>query len=125
MTTTKPTTISQYIAGFPAETQALLEQVRQLVRKEVPAVEETISYGIPAFNLNGTYLIYFAGYSKHISIHPAPTADAAFKEDFAPYKTGKGTVQFPLGQPLPVPLIIKVLKYLIRSNQERARLKMI
>lgn len=123
MTTTKPTTIDQYIAGFPAETQALLEQVRQLIRKEVPEAEETISYGIPTFKLNGTYLIYFAGYKKHISVHPAPTADESFKEDFSPYKTGKGTLQFPLGQPLPTPLIIKVLKYLIRSNQERARSK--
>ena len=61
MTTTKPTTVSQYIAGFPAQTQTLLEQVRQLIRKEVPDADETISYGIPTFNLNGTYLIYLSG----------------------------------------------------------------
>jgi uncharacterized protein YdhG (YjbR/CyaY superfamily) len=117
--TTKPATVDDYIATFPVDVQTVLEQVRSVIRKVVPQAEETISYGVPTFKLNGTYVIYFAGYKNHISIYPAPRENEAFKEELARYKGGKGTVQFPLSQAIPLSLISKIAKYLLTKNLER------
>jgi uncharacterized protein YdhG (YjbR/CyaY superfamily) len=78
MATKKAASIDEYIADFPAETQKLLEQVRQIVKHLVPGAEEAISYSIPAFNINKTYLVYMSGNKKHISLYPAPTGDENF-----------------------------------------------
>jgi len=72
MNSSKPGNIDEYIATFPEDTQTLLQLVRAAIKEIVPAAQETISYGIPAFTLNGSYLIYFAGYKMHISLYPAP-----------------------------------------------------
>ena len=111
MAIAKPGNMDEYIAAFPGDTQVLLEQVRNTIRKAAPDAAETISYGIPTFMLNGTYLIYFAGYKKHISIYPAPRESDAFKNELSKYKGGKGTVQFPLDKPLPIDLITRLVLY--------------
>ena len=116
MITKKPTNIDAYITGFPPETQLVLEQIRATIRKAAPKAEETISYAIPCFKLNGTYLIYFAGYKKHVSIYPLPKGDAALIRAIAPYKAGKGTLQFPLGGKLPLALITKVTAVLMKAS---------
>ncbi len=116
----KPETIDDYIAGFPEDVQKILQQVRSAIREIAPAAVETISYGIPTFNLNDTYLVYFAGFKNHISIYPAPVGVEAFKKDFEGYKTGRGTVQFPIGKPMPLALIRKITRYRLKENARKA-----
>ena len=93
--------IDEYIAGFPPKTQTVLEELRALIKACAPGATETISYAIPTFDLNGKHLVHFAGYTRHVGLYPAPSGLDAFKEDLKPYKVGKGSVQFSLGQPLP------------------------
>ena len=124
MTTPKPKDIDEYIARFPPETQEVLEQIRATIKKVVPDAEETISYGIPTFNLNGTYLIYFAAYKKHIGFYPVPSGIDEIDKELASYKTsGKGTVQFPLNKPMPLDLIIKLVKFKVKENIEKLEKK--
>lgn len=112
-----PKNIDEYIDGFPKDTQNMLMQVRQTIKATVPQAEETISYGMPTFKLNGHYLIYFAGYKNHIGLYPVPANNKGFEKDFSAYKTsGKGTIQFPLDKPVPVELIKKILKYRLNEN---------
>ena len=105
------TTIDEYIAEFPPETQRVLGEMRALIRELAPEATETISYAIPTFDLGGKHLVHFAGYEKHVGLYPAPSGMEAFKEDLKPYKTGKGSVQFPLDQPLPVDLIRRIVEF--------------
>ncbi len=111
-------TIDEYIDTFPMDIQVILEKLRQTIRKAAPGSEETISYQIPAFKLHG-YLVYFAGWKQHISLYPVPRGDGAFKKEVSSYQTGKGTVQFPLDQPLPLGLIQKIVKYRLKENLEK------
>ena len=118
----KPENVDEYIAGFPEVTQKHLEQIRSAIKKAVPATEETISYGIPAFNLNGHYLIYFAGYKKHIGLYPVPSGNKIFEKDFARYYTsGKGTIQFPLDKAMPISLVTKIVKFRMKENAEKEK----
>ena len=112
----KPNNIDDYIAGFPKEIQKRLEQIRAAIKKAAPKAEEAISYGIPAFKLNGKGLIFFAAFKNHIGIYPAPRGSDAFKKELSVYKGGKGTVQFPFDKPLPMGLINKILKFRIKEN---------
>jgi uncharacterized protein YdhG (YjbR/CyaY superfamily) len=121
MATKKPASIDEYIAAFPKETQKVLQQVRATIKNTVPDAEETISYAIPAFTLNKTYLVYFAGYKNHISLYPAPTGNEAFEKEIAAYRSGKGTVQFQLDQPLPVNLVTKIVKYRLKENLKKQK----
>ena len=94
------------------------------LKKLLPKAEEAISYGIPAFNLNGRYLIYFAGYKKHIGLYPVPSGNKIFEKDFAPYNTsGKGTIQFPLDKPMPISLVTKIVKFRMKENSEKEKSK--
>lgn len=111
MANPKPESIDAYIGSFPDSTQLILNQLRAALKKEVPEAEETISYGIPALKYKGRILIYFAGYGKHVSIYPAPLGSDLFSEELSVYKGGKGTVQFPLGSPLPLDLIDRIVKF--------------
>lgn len=115
-----PTSIDEYIAGFPAEVQAVLRQMRETIRSAAPDAGETIRYGIPTFTMNGTYLVYFAGFKKHVSLYPVPVEHPKFAEEMAVYGSGKGTMKFPLGEPLPVDLITRIVKHLMRVNEARA-----
>jgi uncharacterized protein YdhG (YjbR/CyaY superfamily) len=112
-------TIDEYIAGFPAGTQKVLAQLRALIKATAPGATETISYAIPTFDLNGRHLVHFAGYAKHIGLYPIPSGIKAFKEELKPYKQGKGSVQFPLSQPLPTDLIRRIVEFRVRENTER------
>jgi uncharacterized protein YdhG (YjbR/CyaY superfamily) len=103
--------IDEYIVGFPLEVRARLEEVRALIRAAAPAATETISYGIPTFDLNGKHLVHFGGYQKHIGFYPTPTGTEAFQEELKPYKRSKGTVQLPLDQPLPADLIRRIVEF--------------
>ena len=114
-------TIDEYIAAFPAETQAVLRDMRTLIRASAPDATETISYSIPTFDLNGRHLVHFAGYERHIGFYPIPSGIEAFKDEFKPYKQGKGSIQFPLGQPLPKDLIRRVVEFRVAENTARTR----
>ena len=108
--------IDEYIAGFPPETQKVLKGLRALIRSAAPGVTEKISYGIPMFDLNGHYLVYFGGWKKHIGFYPVTGSVAkAFKEELKPYKSGKGSVQFPLAQPMPKDLIRRIVKFRVKE----------
>lgn len=117
----KPTDIDAYIAGFTPETQVVLEQLRTTILKASPKAEETISYAIPAFKLNGRMLVYFAGYKNHVSVYPVPNGDAALQKEIIAYRTGKGTMQFPLDKKLPLAFITRVVKQHVKENVARAR----
>jgi uncharacterized protein YdhG (YjbR/CyaY superfamily) len=120
MAENKLQTIDQYIATLPEEAHKAMEEVRQAMQSVNPALEEGISYGIAAFKLDGKFLIYFAGYKKHIGIYPVPNDEPEFEKDFATYKTsGKGAIQFPLNKPMPLELIKRIVKYRIKNNQEK------
>ncbi|WP_118976223.1 iron chaperone [Taibaiella koreensis] len=116
---TKPETIDEYIAGFPEAVQAILQKIRATIMRALPEAEETISYAIPAFKLEHGF-IYFAGYKHHVSIYPAPREHEAFKAALAGYKGGKGTVQFPLDQPVPYPLIARIATFRMQAAREKA-----
>jgi uncharacterized protein YdhG (YjbR/CyaY superfamily) len=115
-----PKDIDEYIASFPTQIRDILQQIRGTIKKAVPEAEETISYKMPTFNLRGHYLIYFAAYKKHIGMYPAPTGDDEFKEEISAYQTGKGTLQFPLDEPIPYKLITKIVKRREQEVLERA-----
>jgi uncharacterized protein YdhG (YjbR/CyaY superfamily) len=123
METIKPKSVDEYIHGFPEETQFYLEQIRAAVWKAAPDAQEVISYGIPAFMMNKTYLVYFAGYKKHVSMYPVPKGDEAFQKEISPYRVGKGTLQFTLEKKLPMRLISKIVKCSLKTNKERSRKK--
>jgi len=103
--------IDEYIDAFPAETRRVLEQIRSIIASVAPEAVERISYAMPTFDLNGRHLVHFAGYAKHVGLYPIPTGIEAFKEELKPYKTGKGSVQFPLDQPLPADLIRRIVTF--------------
>ena len=108
MTTTKPNNIDEYIASFPKDIQNNLKQIRATVKKAAPEAEESISYGMPAFKTNGKPLVYFAAFKNHIGFYATPTGHSEFAKEFSNYKQGKGSVQFPLGKPMPLNLITKI-----------------
>jgi uncharacterized protein YdhG (YjbR/CyaY superfamily) len=113
--------INEYIAGFPESVRGILEALRATIKEAVPGAEETISYAIPAFKLKGRILVYFAGFKNHIGLYPAPRENEAFKKELSGYKGGKGTVQFPLTEPIPLPLVAKIVKFRAKENLEKAK----
>ncbi|MGA3031111.1 MAG: DUF1801 domain-containing protein [Candidatus Limnocylindrales bacterium] len=118
-TTSAASTIDEYIAGFPPETQKVLEGLRALIRSAAPGATETMSYAIPTFDLNGRHLVHFAGYAKHIGFYPIPSGMEAFYEELRPYERGRGSVQFPLGKPLPADLIRRIVEFRVKENTRR------
>jgi uncharacterized protein YdhG (YjbR/CyaY superfamily) len=120
----KQKTIGEYIGGFPADVQTMLEGVRQAIREAAPEATETLSYGIPTFDLDGAHLVFFAGWKRHISVYPLPAGDDAYQERIARYRRVKSTAQFPLDQPIPVELIretVTLLKSEKPAKTERSR----
>ena len=113
------TNIDEYIAEFPPETRRVLQETRELIRSHAPGATETISYAIPTFDLNGRHLVHFAAYPRHIGFYPIPTGMEAFKEELSRYKTGKGSVQFPLDEPLPRDLIRRIVEFRVTENVRR------
>jgi uncharacterized protein YdhG (YjbR/CyaY superfamily) len=114
--------VDDYIANFPKATQTILKQVRVTIKKAAPKAEEVISYGMPAYKLNGM-LVFFAGYENHIGFYATPTGHAGFKKELSVYKQGKGSVQFPIYEPMPLSLITKIVKFRVKENQLKAKSK--
>ena len=116
--------IDEYIADFPVNIQARLQEVRDIIKKAVPAAEETISYNMPAFKLNGVHLIYFAGWKNHISLYPFSSAMEASLPEVAAYKiSGRGTIQFPVDKPLPVEFVEMIVKLREREIRNKINLE--
>jgi uncharacterized protein YdhG (YjbR/CyaY superfamily) len=114
-----PAAIEQYIASFPEDVQRTLKELRQKIAAQLPDAEQVISYGIPTFKRNGKYIVYFSGWKDHISIHPFLETDGDLLKELEPYKSGRGTLRFPLDRPLPYDLIKKVVEALDTANHER------
>jgi uncharacterized protein YdhG (YjbR/CyaY superfamily) len=111
--------IDAYIAAQPPAARPALEKMRQVIGKAIPAADETISYGMPAYTLGGRVVVYFAGWKQHTALYPGSAQTfAAFGKDVAGYATSKGTLQFPLGQPLPVKLIAAIAKHRAKEVAE-------
>lgn len=111
--------IDEYIGTFPQEIQTLLEQVRATIRQAAPEAEEAIKYAMPTFVLNGN-LVHFAAFKNHIGFYPVPSGIEAFKKELSVYKGAKGSVQFPLNQPMPLELISKIVKFRMNENLLKA-----
>jgi uncharacterized protein YdhG (YjbR/CyaY superfamily) len=120
---TRPTAsdVDTYIAAFPPETQAALEEVRATIRSVAPDAVETISYGIPTFDLNGRHLVHYGGFARHVGFYPTPSGGEAFAAELSAYKQGKGSVQFPLAEPMPTDLIRRMVLYRVAQEGERAK----
>jgi uncharacterized protein YdhG (YjbR/CyaY superfamily) len=112
--------VEEYIGSFPADVQAILEQVRRAILDAVPGAGETISYQIPTITLGGRPLLYFAGWKRHISVYPAPAGDEAIERRLGPYRSAKSTLKFPLSQPVPYDLIAQVAELSLRQRQDGA-----
>lgn len=126
---TSPTAIDEYIARFPPDIQAILQQIRAVIRQAAPGATEKISYQMPTFYLNGN-LVHFAAFKKHIGLYPAPSGVEAFQEELAPYRKAKGTIQFPLDKPIPYDLIARITAFRVQENlgkagKEKRRSKML
>lgn len=117
-----PKNIDQYVGRFPEEIQERLEKMRLTIQRAAPRAEETISYGIPAFKLNGM-LVWFAAFKNHIGLYPRKTAMVAFKRELSGYKTAKGSVQFPFDEPLPVGLVSRIVKFRAKENLANTKKK--
>jgi len=104
-------TVEEYISGFPAETRIKLETMRRTIKNSAPDATESISYGMPAYKLNKKPLVYFGGFTQHIGFYATPNGHQQFKKELSVYKQGKGSVQFPFSQPLPVDLITDIVKF--------------
>ena len=114
--------VEEYIAQFSPTVQALLNQVRQTIKAAAPKTEEGISYMMPAYKYHGV-LVYFGGYKNHIGFYASPTGHEAFKKELSIYKSGKGSVQFPLDKPLPLKLITQIVKFRVIQNEEKEAAK--
>lgn len=112
-------TIDEYIAEFPPEVQLVLQQLRAIIRAAAPNAWETLSYAMPTFDLNG-HLVHFAGFKGHIGFYPTPSGVEAFKEELTGFKMAKGSVQFPLGQPLPEDLIRRIVAFRVAESTRRS-----
>jgi uncharacterized protein YdhG (YjbR/CyaY superfamily) len=117
-----PTTIDEYIATWPADIRDKLLSIRETIKKAAPKAEEAISYNMPTFKQDG-YLVYFAAFKNHIGFFPVPSGMKAFEKELSKYKTGKGSVQFPFDQPLPLSLVAKIVKFRLLENKEKAAAK--
>jgi len=116
--------VDEYIASQPEAVQGLFERVRSAIRKAVPGAAESISYKIPTYKLHGGPVIYFAGWRHHYSLYPATGhLVAAFKDDLAPYEVDKGTIRFPLSEPVPVKLIGRIARFRAKEVAEREKAK--
>jgi len=109
--------VDRYIEGFPPEVRLVLASLREIARRTLPEAEEAISYGMPVYRLDGTDIVYFAGWRHHVSLYPVPAGDEILARDIEPYRAGKGTLRFSLGEPLPTDLIERVIRLLGTRHQ--------
>jgi uncharacterized protein YdhG (YjbR/CyaY superfamily) len=116
-------TVDEYIASFPKETQAVLEKIRVVVRHKAPEAIEGMAYGMPGYKTLGKPLVYFGVYKNHIGLYATPGGHSAFADELSGYKQGKGSVQFPLNQPLPLDLIARIVEFRVAENKSLAETK--
>lgn len=114
------TSVDEYIAAFPEETQKILEELRAVIKAVVPEAKEKISYQMPTFDLNGN-LVHFAAFKNHIGFYPTPSGIEAFKQELSGYAGAKGSVQFPINQPLPLDLIRRIVEYRVAENRAKRK----
>jgi uncharacterized protein YdhG (YjbR/CyaY superfamily) len=114
-----PRNIDEYIASFSPNVQLILQKIRLTIRQAAPDAQETISYKIPAFTLNGI-LVYFAAFKKHIGLYPPVRGDAKLEKSISPYAGVKGNLQFPLDKPIPYRLIERIVKLRVKQNLSKA-----
>jgi uncharacterized protein YdhG (YjbR/CyaY superfamily) len=114
--------IDEYIAACPEEVQSILQELRAAIRASAPQAEEKISYQMPTFFMNGN-LVHFAAHKNHIGFYPTPSGILAFKQELSIYESAKGSVQFPLNQPIPLELVRRIVEFRVAENLEKARRK--
>ena len=114
--------IDEYIATFPKDIQKILEELRATIKAAAPEAEEKISYQMPTFFLNGN-LVHFAAFKKHIGFYPTPSGIEAFQKELSVYDGAKGSVQFPIDEPMPLKLISRIVKFRAAENSKKARTK--
>ncbi|TGK01975.1 DUF1801 domain-containing protein [Leptospira langatensis] len=114
--------IDEYISSHPKEVQKGLQEIRAAIHKSAPLAKEKISYNMPAFDQNGT-LVYFAGFKKHIGFYPMISVLDTLKDELSKYRTSKGTLQFPHGEPIPLKIISKIVKLRVKENMDPDRKK--
>ncbi len=122
-TKTKYTTFNQYFDDFPEGVQTILQEIRRTIQEVAPTATEAISYNMPAFKLHGKNLVYFAAHKAHIGMYPMPSTLEALADDLVLYTSGKGTVQFPLNQPMPLELIRKIVEFRVNAVSQAAAKK--
>jgi uncharacterized protein YdhG (YjbR/CyaY superfamily) len=114
-----PESIDEYIAGFPRDVQDILKQIRATIRQAAPDAEEAIKYRIPTFVLNGN-LVHFAAFKNHIGLYPTPSGIDAFRQELSRYVGAKGSVQFPIDEPMPLKLIEKIVKFRVKEARAKS-----
>lgn len=117
MAEAKFSSVDEYIGSFPAEVQVVLEEVRRTIRAVVPESGEKISYQIPTVMLDGKYLMYFSAWKEHISLYPIPPVDDELAKLIEPYRSGKGTLKFPLNKPIPYDLITRLTQAFVTARR--------
>ena len=115
----QPKDIDEYIARCPADVQEILQKIRAIVREAAPDATEAIKYQMPTFVLNGN-LVHFAAFKNHIGFYPVPSGIEKFREELSAYEGGKGSVQFPLNQPMPYDLIRRIVEFRVEENRKKA-----
>lgn len=116
------TEIEAYIASFPKAAQSAMNDIYATIKETASDAKEKISYGIPAFEWNGP-LVYFGGFKNHIGLYALPSGNAAFRKELQQFKTGKGSIQFPLEKPMPLDLIRRIVKFRMEENLTKASQK--
>jgi uncharacterized protein YdhG (YjbR/CyaY superfamily) len=116
---TKPKSIDEYIGGFPADVQEILQKIRMTIRETAPEAEEAMKYGIPTFTLKGN-LVHFGAFKHHIGFYPTPSGIERFREELSAYAGDKGTIRFPLDEPIPYELIRQIVTFRVQETLERA-----
>jgi uncharacterized protein YdhG (YjbR/CyaY superfamily) len=115
------TTVDEYIKSFPGDTQLIMKKVREVIKTSAPDAVESISYGMPAYKLEGKPLVYFGAFKSHIGFYATPTGHAAFIDELSTYKQGKGSVQFPLNKPIPYDLIKRIVAFRIKEVEAKKK----
>ena len=113
--------IDEYISKFPEEAQEIMQKIRTIVKDTAPDAVEQIAYGMPAYKTHGKPLVYFAGYKNHIGLYATPSGHEKFASELSKYKQGKGSVQFPLDQPMPFHLIKRIVAFRVEENLSNSK----
>ena len=120
MESKKFSSVAEYFSSFPKETREILNQVRETIKSAAPEATEKIAYNMPAFTLNGP-LVYYAAFKNHIGFYATPTGHEKFAKELSKYVQGKGSVQFPIDEPMPLALIKKIVAFRVKENSQKKK----